>query len=119
MLRVSAVNRGPRRQFFYRQVRHRDWPLAPQKVFDFRGVLLQHNEIQVVKIEELADFVRESCSQFFRFAARSDRLADAHNRLGAVAACLRLNDRLCTHSLVFSAEARALIYPKSSDRWMT
>src|ERR1700751_5718520 len=81
MLRVSAVDRGPRRQLFHRQVRRRDWALAPQKIFDFLGVLLQHSEIQVVKIEELADFVGESCSQLLRFAARGDRLADAHNGL--------------------------------------
>src|SRR5207244_12617009 len=116
MLRGSAVNRGPRRQCFYRQVRHRDWPLAPQKVFDFRGVLLQHNEVKVVEAQKLANLRRESCSQFFRFAARSDRLADAHNRLGAVAACLSLNDRLRTHSLVFSADARALIYTNATAR---
>src|SRR5579864_9776005 len=48
---VSAVDRGPRRQLFHRQVRPRDWALAPQKVFDFLGVLLQHSEIQVVKID--------------------------------------------------------------------
>jgi len=51
------------------------------------------------KIEELADFVRESCSQFFRFAARSDRLADAHNGLITVGVAQRRNDRVCTHSL--------------------
>src|ERR1700757_2878176 len=79
MLRVSAVDRCPRRQLFHRQIGPRDWALAPQKVFDFLGVLLQHSEIQVVKIEELADFVGESCSQLLRFAARGDRLADAHN----------------------------------------
>src|SRR5207302_5171982 len=78
----------------------RDWSsdVCSSDLFDFLGVLLQHNEIQVIKIEELADFVRESCSQFFRFAARSDRLADAHNGLITAGVAQRRNDRVCTHS---------------------
>src|ERR1700758_5714927 len=99
MLRVSAVDRCPRRQLFHRQIGPRDWALAPQKVFDFLGVLLQHSEIQVVKIEELADFVGESCSQLPRFAARGDRLADAHNGLITAGGALSRDDRGCNISL--------------------
>jgi hypothetical protein len=69
----------------------------------------------VIEVQELADFIRESCSQLFRFTARNDRLADAHNRLVAVAICLRLNDRLCTHSLAFRAEARGATNPKITN----
>src|ERR1700747_3720571 len=109
MLWIPAAHSLPPWQVFHRQVRQTDLALTPDEIFDFLGVLLQHNEVKVVEVQKLANLRRESCSQFFRFAARSDRLADAHNRLVAVAACLRLNDRLCTHSGVFSAEARAQI----------
>src|SRR6201998_4649006 len=118
MLRVSAVDRCPRRQLFHRQVGPRDWALAPQKVFDFLGVLLQHSEIQVVKIEELADFVGESCSQLLRFAARGDRLADAHNGLITAGVALSRDDRVCTHSLTIQklAAGRSLIRPNYPNR---
>jgi hypothetical protein len=36
-------------------------------------------EVKVIKLQELADFIRDGSSQFLRFAARGDRLADAHN----------------------------------------
>ena len=44
-------------------------------------------------MQKLADFIREGASQFFRFAARSDRFTDAQNSLIAVAVALRRNDR--------------------------
>ena len=70
-------------------------------------------------MQELANFSRESCSQFLRFAARSDRFTDAHHGLIAVAVALRRNDRVCTHSLTIqklAAEGRDLIHPKYPNR---
>src|ERR1700758_3010921 len=111
MLRVSAVDRCPRRQLFHRQGGPRDWALAPPKVIAFLGVLLQPSEITRGKIEDLADFVGESCSQLLRFAARGDRLADAHNGLITAGVVLSRNDRVCTHSLTIQklAGGRPLI----------
>jgi hypothetical protein len=36
-------------------------------------------EVKVIKLQELADVIRDGSSQFLRLAARGDRLADAHN----------------------------------------
>src|ERR1700745_2791413 len=80
MLWIPAVYSLPYRQLFDRQIRpRRDGSLTPNLVFDFLGILFQDNEVKVIKLQELADFVHEGPSQFLRFAARSDRLADAHN----------------------------------------
>src|SRR5580700_2821422 len=116
ILRVTTTHSIPQRQqVFYRQVRKSQWALTPGQIFDLLGILLQRNKVKVIKVQELADFIRESCSQLFRFTARSNRLADAHNRLIAVAVYLRLNDRLCTHGLIVSAEAKASNYPRIRD----
>ena len=71
----------------------------------------------VAEIRRTAARLRKPQSQVVReavaeYAARSDRLTDAHNRLVAVAACLRLNDRLCAHSLIFSAESPGFNLPQ-------
>src|ERR1700722_13126621 len=113
LLWVTTTHSIPQgQQLFYGQVRKRQRPLTPNQIFDFLSVLFHYNEEKVIKVQELADFICESCSQLFRFTARSDPLADAHNRLIAVAVYLRLNDRLCIHSLIFSAEARAPNCPR-------
>jgi hypothetical protein len=51
----------------------------------------------MVKIEELADFVRESCSQLLRFAARGDRFADANDSSIVLDIAVTRNDRICAH----------------------
>src|SRR4029077_16971718 len=116
MLWIPAAYSLPQRQLFHRQIRpRRDGSLTPNFVFDFLGILFKDKEVKVIKLQELADFIRESCSQLLRFAARGDRLADAHHGLIAVAVALRRNDRLCIHSLTIytlGAERRALIHPE-------
>src|SRR5437016_3434534 len=114
VLWIPAAYSLPQRQLFDQQIRpRRDGSLTPNVVFDFLGILFKDNEVKVIKLEELADFIREGSSQFLRFAARSDRFTDAHNRLVAVAACLRLNDRLCAHRLIFSAESPRFNLPQT------
>jgi uncharacterized protein YbjT (DUF2867 family) len=48
---------------------------------EFARVLRESSpgEVKVIKLQELADFIRDGSSQFLRLAARGDRLADAHN----------------------------------------
>src|SRR6202007_2090148 len=108
LLWIPAAHSFPPWQLFHRQIRQRQWALTPNQTFDLLGVLLHHNEVKVIELQKLADLGRESCSQFLRFAARSDRFADAQHSLIAVAVALRRNDQLCTHSLT--------IHPLTAER---
>jgi hypothetical protein len=74
-----------------------DWALAPHQIFDFFGVLLQHNEVKVVEVQKLANLRRESCSQFLRFAARGDSLADAHHSPIPVGIAFMRGNGICAH----------------------
>src|SRR4029077_6018466 len=110
MLWIPAAHCLPPWQFFHRQVRQRGLALTPNQIFDLLGVLLHHNEVKVIEVQKLANLRRERCSQFLRFAARSDRFTDAQHGLIAVAVALRRNGRVYTHSVTIyklGAERRA------------
>jgi hypothetical protein len=47
------------------------------------------NEVKLIKVQKLANLIRESCSQFLRFAARGDRFADAQYGLIPVAVAFK------------------------------
>src|SRR5579864_8440667 len=97
MLWIPAAHSLPPWQLFHRQVRQRDLALTPDEIFDFLAVLLQHNEVKMVEVQKLANLRRESCSQFRRFAARSNRFADAQHGLIPVAVAFTRNHRMCSH----------------------
>src|SRR5579862_252523 len=98
MQRIPAAYSLPQRQLFDWQIRPiRDGSFTPNLIFDFLGILLKDDEVKVIKLQEVADFIREGASQFLRFAARSDRFTDAQHSFIAVAVALRRNDELCIH----------------------
>ena len=66
---IRAFNCGPRWQLFHRQVRQRDRVLSPHQMLNFLGVLLEHNEVKMIEMQEVANFIRETPSQLPRFAA--------------------------------------------------
>ena len=118
MLWLPAAHSLPHWPLLHRQVRKRDWTLAPNEVLDFCGVLLQHNEVKVIKVQELANFIRESPRQFFRFAASGDRFADAQHGLIPVAVTFRRSHRICSHDSYNAGTRRrphVLIQPMLND----
>src|SRR5580700_479739 len=59
VLWIPAAHSFPQRQLFDRQIRpRRDGSLAPNLVFDFLGILLEDKEVKMIKLQELADFIR-------------------------------------------------------------
>src|ERR1700746_3816007 len=100
VLWTSARHSVPQWRLFNRQVRERQKALTPNEIFDFLGVLLQYSEVEVVEVEKVANFIRESTGQFFRFTESRDRLTDAHHSLIAMAARFRSEDRyVVVHAL--------------------
>src|ERR1700733_493340 len=101
MLWIPARHSLPHWQLFNRQVRERHRALTPNEIFDFPGVLLEYSEIEVVEVEKVANFIRESTGQFFRITASRDRLTDTHHSLIAMAARFTRNDRCCVVHALF------------------
>src|ERR1700757_3340618 len=97
MLWLPTAHSLPNWPLFHRQVRKCDRTLAPHKVLDFFGVLLQHKEIQVVEVQELTDFICQSPSQLIRFATRGDGLADADDSSIELGVRFTRSDRVCAH----------------------
>src|SRR5271154_1030351 len=101
MLWLPARHSVPHRQLFNRQVRERQRALTPNEVFDFPGVLLEYSEVEMVEVQKVANFIRESTGQFFRFTASRDRLTDAHDSLIVTAARVTRDDRYCVVHALF------------------
>src|ERR1700728_998262 len=100
MLRIPAHHRVPHGQLFYWQVREWQRALTPNEIFDFPGVLPEYSQVEVVEGKKVANFIRESTSQFFRFTASRDRFTDAHHSLIVMAAGFTRDDRCCiVHAL--------------------
>src|ERR1700723_3555192 len=119
MLWIPARHSVPHWQLFHRQVRERKRTLTPNEIFDFPGVLLEYSEVEVIEVEKVADFIRQSTGQFFRFTASRDRFTDAHHSLIAMAARFTRDDRYCVVHALFrytnSVWGAGRRYPKIDD----
>src|ERR1700722_8636551 len=101
MLWIPARHSEPDWRLFNRQVRERQRTLTPSEIFNFLGVLLQYSEVEVVEVEKVANFIRESTGQFFGITTSRDRLTDAHHSLIPMAACFTRDHRYCVVHALF------------------
>jgi hypothetical protein len=74
----------PDRHLFQQQVWQWQAALATKQIFDFLGVFLQRNEVQVAGGQELLHLTRERSSQTLRFVACGEHFADAKHCLVAL-----------------------------------
>src|ERR1700733_9844161 len=119
MLWVLARHSVPDWRLFNRQVRERQRALTPNEILDFVGVLLQHDKEQMLKMQELANFIGESTGQFLRFTASRDRFADVHHSLIAIAARFTLHNRYCVVHALSDPPRRCGLRAGAIQRWMT
>src|SRR4029077_21052774 len=76
MLWIAARHSVPRWQILHRQVRERQRALTPNEIFNFLVVLLQHSEVEMVEVQELANLIREGFRQVLRLEASAQGFTD-------------------------------------------
>ena len=99
LLWLASPHSLPHRPFLHGKIGKRHWTTAPNKVLNLLGVLLQHNEVEMIEVQEPSDFIRESCSQLLGLAAGRDHLADAKHGLIMTTVTFMHDDRIHTQIL--------------------
>src|SRR5262249_6411498 len=92
-----AVVNVPGRQLFDSHIRQRQRALAPHVPFDFVGILLEDEQVEMVEIDDAFHLIGKNPRQLFRLTAGGEPLRDAKQRFISLRGASRRESQVCAH----------------------
>src|SRR5262249_24142746 len=95
--RFLAIVNVPGWHLFDSHIRQWYRALAPHMPFDFVGILLEDEQVEMVEIDDAVQLIGKNSRQLFRLTAGGEGLRDAKQRFISLRGASRRESQVCAH----------------------